>query len=190
MVEFSRGGMAAGSVISSPLMTSDYTRAVPDHQAYIAQLASPQESPMARKTYQRNAARRLINAISGTVVRLGMSSRTGVITTTGRSSGEPRSTPVDLISADGHLHVVGIYGAKAWVLNLRANPACTIRARDGETAYSAVELSAAAGSPVLRAYLEGSKLVRDYQDVGPDASPEAMELAAADRPVFRLDPAA
>ncbi len=145
---------------------------------------------MARKTYERTALRRLLNAIAGTVARLGMSPRLGVITTTGRSSGEPRSTPIELISSDGHLHVVGIYGAKAWVLNLRANPACTVRAREGETAYTAVELSAAEGAPVLRTYLEESKIVRDYQDVGPDASPEAMEAAAVGRPVFRLDPAA
>ncbi len=145
---------------------------------------------MAAKTYERTATRRLINAVAGTVARLGMSSRTGVITTTGRSSGEPRSTPVDLTTVEGHLHVVGIYGPRAWVLNLRANPACTIQARGGLTACTAVELSAAEGAPVLRAYLEASKLVRDYQDVGPDASPEAMEAAVADRPVFRLDPAA
>ncbi len=143
---------------------------------------------MAQKTYQRNAFRRLINAVAATVARLGLSPRTGVITTTGRSSGRPRSTPVDLIRSDGHVHVVGIYGAKSWVLNLRANPTCRVRARDGEVAYAATELSAAEGAPVLRRYLEESRLVRDYQDVGPDASPEAMEAAARERPVFRLDP--
>ena len=144
---------------------------------------------MARKTYQRNAARRLINVVSSTVARLGLSSRMGVIVTTGRTSGEPRSTPVDLITAEAHRHVVGIYGARNWVLNLRADPRCRVRARDGETAYVATELSAAEGAPILRQYLEGSSIVRDYVDVGPDASPEAMEVAAADHPVFRLDPA-
>lgn len=145
---------------------------------------------MPRKTYQRNAARRLIDTISGTVARLGMSSRLGVIETTGRTSGQARSTPVDLIEAGGRLHVVGIYGARNWVLNLRAQPSCRVRARDGESAYAATELSAAEGAPILRKYLEGSAFVRDYLDVGPDASPEAMEAAAADHPVFRLDPAA
>ncbi len=33
----------ADFLISSPLMTSDYTRAVPDYQAHIARLATPKE---------------------------------------------------------------------------------------------------------------------------------------------------
>ena len=144
---------------------------------------------MAQKTYQRNNARRLIDALAGMLARFGMSSRTGVLTTTGRNSGQPRSTPVDLIRVDGHVHVVGIYGARAWVLNLRANPACTVRGRGGEQAHVAVELPVAEGAPVLRQYLEGSSFVRPYQDVGPDASDADMLAAAADRPVFRLEPA-
>ena len=145
---------------------------------------------MARKTYERNASRRILDSLMGVVARLGLSSRVGAIVTTGRSSGEPRSTPVDLVRADGHLYVVGIYGPRNWVLNLRADPACRIRGRDGETAYTATELPPAEGAPVLRQYLEQSSFVRDYLDVGPDASVEAMEAAAAGRPVFRLDPAA
>jgi deazaflavin-dependent oxidoreductase (nitroreductase family) len=145
---------------------------------------------MATKTYQRTAPRRIIDALSSVVARLGMSSRTAVIFTTGRTSGETRSTPVDLTRVDGEVYVVGIYGPKSWVLNLRADPACRVRGKGGETAYTAVELPAAEGAPVLRQYLRESSLVRDYQDVGPDASDEAMEAAAADRPVFRLDAAA
>ena len=145
---------------------------------------------MPQKTYQRNTSRRLLDSLMGAVARLGLSARTGVIVTTGRTSGEPRSTPVDLIRADGRLYVVGIYGAKGWVLNLRAKPACRIRSRGGETAYAATELTAAEGAPVLRQYLVESGFVRDYQDVGPDDSDEAMIEAAGERPVFRLDPAA
>lgn len=37
----------ADFLISSPLMTSDYVRAVPDYQAHIARLAAPAISPMA-----------------------------------------------------------------------------------------------------------------------------------------------
>ena len=145
---------------------------------------------MPQKTYQRNISRRLLDTLMGAVARLGLSSRTGVIVTTGRNSGEPRNTPVDLIRVDGRLHVVGIYGARNWVLNLRATPECRVRARGGETACTATELPAAEGASVLRQYLVESTFVRDYQAVGPDDSDEAMLEAAADRPVFRLDPVA
>ena len=145
---------------------------------------------MPQKTYQRNTSRRLLDTLMGSVARLGLSSRTGVKVTTGRTSGESRSTPVDLIRVDGRLYVVGIYGAKGWVLNLRATPECRIRSRAGESACTATELPAAEGAPVLRQYLVESSFVRHYQDVGPDDSDEAMLEAAGERPVFRLDPVA
>ena len=145
---------------------------------------------MPSKTYQRNTTRRLIDGLMGTVAGRGLSSRTGVLTTTGRTSGELRRTPVDLIRVDGRLYVVGIYGTVGWVRNLRAEPTCMVRSRDGESSYIATELPPVEGAPVLRRYLEGSSFVRDYQDVGPDSPDEAMETAAAERPVFRLDPRA
>jgi len=43
---------------------------------------------------------------------------------------------------------------------------------------------------VLHQHLRRDEFVRDYRDVEADDSDEAMEAAAADRPVFRLDPAA
>ena len=143
---------------------------------------------MPKKTYQRNSARRLIDGLAGITTRLGIGSRMGVLTTRGRTSGEPRSTPVDLIRLDGRLHVVGIYGAVAWVHNLRAEPRCSVRHGRRETSYHARELTPVEGAPILREYLRTSSVVLDYQDVGPEAPAAAMESAAAVRPVFRLRP--
>jgi deazaflavin-dependent oxidoreductase (nitroreductase family) len=141
-----------------------------------------------RKTYQRNATRRVIDGVASLVSRSGIGARMGVLSTRGRKTGAPRSTPVDLIRMDGQLHVVGIYGATAWVLNLRADPRCRVRSGRDETSYRAQELAAAEAVPVLREYLRSSSFVRDYQDVGPEDPDEALEAAAADRPVFRLEP--
>jgi deazaflavin-dependent oxidoreductase (nitroreductase family) len=107
----------------------------------------------------------------------------------GRNSGDPRSTPVDLITLNGSLHVVGICCARGWVHNLRAQPRCRVRSRGGETSYTAVELPVTEAAPVLPEQLRTSRCVRDHQDVGTDDSDAAMVAAAADRPVFRLDPA-
>lgn len=66
-----------------------------------------------------------------------------VLTTTGRRSGEPRSTPLASIPLDGVLHVVGSnYGKPkhpAWTWNLLANPRCTV-SFGGETYTATAEL--------------------------------------------------
>jgi deazaflavin-dependent oxidoreductase (nitroreductase family) len=145
---------------------------------------------MPKKTYRRNGARRVIDGLASSMTRLGLGSRTGVLVTHGRRSGEPRSTPVDPTRLDGQLYVVGIYGVTGWVRNLRAEPRCRVSSGRQETEYTAHEVPPNEAAPVLRAYLQASSFTRDYQDVGLDDPDEAFEVAAANRPTFRLEPAA
>ena len=53
------------------------------------------------------------------------------LTTTGRTSGKPRSVPLYAFEDDDRLVIVGSWGGKpvhpAWVHNLRAEPTATIR---------------------------------------------------------------
>lgn len=60
--------------------------------------------------------------------------QTLLLTTTGRKSGEPRSTPVLFLEDDGKLVVVGSNFGKdkhpAWTGNLLANPDCTAQVHD------------------------------------------------------------
>jgi deazaflavin-dependent oxidoreductase (nitroreductase family) len=68
--------------------------------------------------------------------------RVAVLTTTGRRSGQARSTPVSVLAyCDGYLIGGGAGGQTAtpdWVLNLRATPTATLAFGDGDVRAMAV----------------------------------------------------
>ena len=54
------------------------------------------------KTYHLGAARRLVNLVVKRMVRLGIGGKsTYELTTTGRTTGQQRTTPVTLVESDG-----------------------------------------------------------------------------------------
>ena len=64
------------------------------------------------------------------------------LTTTGRKSGEPRSSMLTSPWSDGdNIAIVASRGGDdhhpAWFLNLQADPAVTVRTKDGETSMTA-----------------------------------------------------
>lgn len=86
-----------------------------------------------------NTITRAWNRIGGRFLfRVG---RVGYLTTTGRKSGQLRTTHIGFVPrADGTL-LLGSGGPdRAWVANLRSEPRCRFRTRGGEGAYRATEL--------------------------------------------------
>jgi deazaflavin-dependent oxidoreductase (nitroreductase family) len=56
----------------------------------------------------------------------------GVLTTTGRKTGQPRRKCVRAIRSANSVYIVSIAGAKAaWLRNIQANPTVTLRIRGG-----------------------------------------------------------
>jgi deazaflavin-dependent oxidoreductase (nitroreductase family) len=69
-----------------------------------------------------------IGAPAKVLYRMG---RVGRLTTTGRRSGQPRSTHVGFITrADGTLLIGAGPARRQWADNLRANPRCSFETRD------------------------------------------------------------
>jgi deazaflavin-dependent oxidoreductase (nitroreductase family) len=64
-----------------------------------------------------------------------------LITTRGRKSGEPRTTPIALIEIEGRRWVSSPYGDVNWVRNLRASGEATITVGRKREAVTAIELS-------------------------------------------------
>jgi deazaflavin-dependent oxidoreductase (nitroreductase family) len=60
-----------------------------------------------------------------------------LLTTTGRRSGKPRTTPLVYVRDGEELFIVAAYGGShwqpAWYLNLRANPDCVVEIGGAET---------------------------------------------------------
>lgn len=76
------------------------------------------------------------------------------LTVVGRSSGEPRSTPVNPFTVDGRSYLLSPRGNTQWSRNLRAAGECEIRRGRSTTAFVATEVSDADKPVLLRPYLK------------------------------------
>jgi deazaflavin-dependent oxidoreductase (nitroreductase family) len=114
-----------------------------------------------------------------------------VLEVRGRTSGEPRRVPVNLLSHEGHEYLVSPRGEGQWVRNVRAADGrlATLvgRRRDEWVAH---ELTGADKVPVLRAYLRRWKLEVGVFFDGASAESDDAELTiiAPRHPVFLLAP--
>ena len=131
-------------------------------------------------------------AVAG-LTRLGFSvwgSR--VLSVKGRTSGEWRSTPVNLLTHDGGRYLVSPRGTTQWVRNLRAADGHgELRLGRRAEPFHAIELDDDAKPDVLRAYLKRWKMEVGVFFDGVDAnSPEeTLRRAAPGYPVFRIEQA-
>jgi hypothetical protein len=111
----------------------------------------------------------------------------------GRTSGQWRSTPVNLLTISGVQYLVAPRGVTQWVRNLRAT-GYTGELRVGRRVqtFHAQELSDEVKAPILRAYLRRWKFEVGvfFNGVGPDASDDELTAIAGGYPVFRITIAA
>src|SRR5258708_35549718 len=75
-----------------------------------------------------------------------------VLAVRGRSSGEMRTTPVNLLVLDGTRYLVAPRGNTQWVRNLRAAGEGELRGGKRVEPFRATEVGDAGGPPVLRAH--------------------------------------
>ena len=106
----------------------------------------------------------------------------------GRTSGELRSTVVNLLDLDGARYLVAPRGETQWVRNLRAAGGGTLRVGRRIETFTAIELADADKPPILRAYLkawawEVGKFFDGLKADSPDAD---IAAAAPGFPAFRI----
>lgn len=114
-----------------------------------------------------------------------------ILVVPGRTSGEPRPTPVSIVSLDGDRYVVA--GRRmSWVKNVRAARAGSIQRGRRREPVRFTEMEPHERGPVLRAYWhqhsQGRKIAAQIFEAGPDASADDFAEAAPRCAVFRLDP--
>jgi deazaflavin-dependent oxidoreductase (nitroreductase family) len=131
----------------------------------------------------------VFNRIVAALTRLGLSvlgSR--VLEVRGRTSGEWRRTPVNLLSYDGERYLVAPRGETQWVRNLRSSHEGRLRLGRRIEPFSAEEIDDERKVPILRAYLKRWKAEVGvfFEGVGPDSSDEELRAIAPRHPVFRL----
>lgn len=106
----------------------------------------------------------------------------------GRTSGQWRTTPVNLLHFEGSDYLVAPRGHTQWVKNLRASREGRLRVGRRIQPFTAVELSDEDKPPLLRAYLKKWKFEVGvfFGGVGPDSSEDEVRRIAPDHPVFKL----
>ncbi len=104
----------------------------------------------------------------------------------GRSSGEWRSVPVNLLTFEGVQYLVAPRGTTHWVRNLRAAGTGELRVGRRVEAFMATELDDAAKPEILRAYLRRWKAEVGVFFNGVDSTADDQQLLdiASGYPVF------
>jgi deazaflavin-dependent oxidoreductase (nitroreductase family) len=132
----------------------------------------------------------LTKALLGARLPLGFN---GLVTVRGRKTGQPRTTPIAIITVDGRRWIWAPWGNVQWVQNLRAAGEATVEVRGKREIVRATELDEAGRvaffrdvlGPLARSMRGGVTFIRiaDQTDL---RDPVA---AAQGRAVFELHPA-
>lgn len=111
-----------------------------------------------------------------------------VLEVRGRKSGEPRRTPVNLLTLDGVRYLVAPRGHTQWVRNLRAQGSGRLLVGRRAQAFTAEELADADKLPILRAYLKrwAWETGAFFDGVKADSPEQDLRKIAPDHPVFRI----
>ncbi len=139
------------------------------------------------KTYRLGPARRAVNVIVTALLRLGIGAKSSyLLTTTGRRSGQKRTTPVILVETEGERWLVSPYGLVGWVHNVRALHEVSLR-RGGKTeVLHAEEVCPEVAGPILRRYVRRARVTAPFFDAKPDDPVERFVREAPRHPVFKL----
>jgi deazaflavin-dependent oxidoreductase (nitroreductase family) len=135
----------------------------------------------------------VVNRFVGWLTRRGVSvwgSR--VLEVPGRSTGEPRRVPVNLLTHEGQQYLVSPRGHGQWVRNVRANDGrLDLLLGRRRTHHVAHELADDEKVDILRAYLARWKFEvgKFFDGVDAASSDETLRAIAPNHPVFRLDAA-
>jgi len=123
------------------------------------------------------------------LTRLGVSvAGSRVLEVRGRTTGEPRRNPVNLLTLDGTRYLVAPRGHTQWVRNLRARREGRLLLGRRAEDFTAVELTDDEKPPILRAYLKRWKweVGAFFGGVGPESSDEELRGIAPNHPIFRI----
>lgn len=107
----------------------------------------------------------------------------------GRTSGQLRATPVNVLTHDGRRYLVAPRGQTQWVRNLRAAGGGELRVGSRVERFTATEVPDERKPEILRAYLRRWKLEVGvfFDGVGADAADSTLLKMAPGYPVFMIN---
>jgi deazaflavin-dependent oxidoreductase (nitroreductase family) len=143
--------------------------------------------------YQRPGwfTRNVFNRLVAGLTRVGISvlgSR--ILEVRGRTSGQWRRNPVNLLTFEGTRYLVAPRGHTQWVRNIRVSGEGRLRLGRRSEPFGVTEVADEDKPSILRAYLTRGKAEVGvfFGGVGPDSTEEELRRIAPDHPIFRLGP--
>jgi deazaflavin-dependent oxidoreductase (nitroreductase family) len=111
-----------------------------------------------------------------------------ILEVTGRTSGLPRRTPVNLLTVGDTQYLVAPRGETQWVRNIRVSGKGALLLGRRRQEIAVVELADADKPDILRAYLKRWKAEVGvfFDGVSADSSSEEVDRIAPRHPVFRI----
>ena len=137
--------------------------------------------------FTRNVFNRLVAFLTGQGISV-LGSR--VLAVKGRTSGQWRTTPVNLLTHDGRRFLVSPRGVTQWVRNLRAAGTGELRLGGRAESFRGRELTEEEKVPVLRAYLKRWKAEVGifFEGTGADSDDDQLLAIAPKHPAFEVLP--
>jgi deazaflavin-dependent oxidoreductase (nitroreductase family) len=139
--------------------------------------------------FTRNIFNRLIRRLT----RMGVSvAGSRELRVRGRTSGEWRTTPVNLMTLDGERYLVAPRGQAQWVRNIRAAGTGELRVGRRIEVFRAAEIADTAKVPILREYLRrwGWEVGQFFEGIDKSSTDAQLAEIAPGFPVFKVLPAA
>jgi deazaflavin-dependent oxidoreductase (nitroreductase family) len=136
--------------------------------------------------------RNVFNPLVRRLARWGFSYRgTRELAVVGRTSGQVRTTVVNLLDLDGRQYLVAPRGNTQWVRNVRAAGRAELRLGRRVEVVAPVELSDDEKPPVIKEYLRRwkSEVGMFFEGIDENATDEQVRAIAPGFPVFALRPA-
>jgi deazaflavin-dependent oxidoreductase (nitroreductase family) len=111
-----------------------------------------------------------------------------VLRVRGRTSGEWRSNPVNLLTISDHCYLVAARGQTQWVRNLRVAKSGELAVGKQVQTFGSVELQDDQKADILRAYLKHWKMEVGvfFDGVGAKSTEAEFARIAPDHPVFEI----
>jgi deazaflavin-dependent oxidoreductase (nitroreductase family) len=141
------------------------------------------------RTFPITRTDRIFNGLVAGLSRFGISLMgSRVLAVRGRTSGEIRTVPVNLLTVDGQPYLVAPRGQVQWVRNIRVAGEGELRIGKRVTAFAAEELADDEKVPVLREYLRkwAWEVGRFFDGLDASSDDAALRAAAADFPAFKV----
>jgi deazaflavin-dependent oxidoreductase (nitroreductase family) len=134
---------------------------------------------------------KVFNPLVNRLTRWGISLKgSRVLEVRGRTSGQTRTTVVNLLTVAGQRYLVAPRGETQWVRNLRAAEGHgTLRLGKRREPFEAVELADDDKPTILRAYLKewSWEVGKFFDGLKSDSSDADVRAAASGFPVFRIN---